>query len=95
MVYAPILLGSAVGGGGNSDGNGSGSAVAGVVLGLIGFAGWCALTIAYVKRNGQSIGKKLLGIKVVRADGTPVSSGACSGCEISSTRRSASCPSTR
>lgn len=42
---------------------------------LIGFIAWCWLTILYMKRNGQSIGKKLTGIKVVRSDGSPVSLG--------------------
>ena len=30
----------------------------------------CWLTIKYVKENGQSIGKKILGIKVIRTDGS-------------------------
>jgi uncharacterized RDD family membrane protein YckC len=34
---------------------------------------WCWLTILYVFRNGQTIGKKVLGIKVVRADGSRAS----------------------
>lgn len=42
---------------------------------LAGAIVWAALTIIYVKRNGQTIGKKLLGIKVVRADGSPASLG--------------------
>jgi uncharacterized RDD family membrane protein YckC len=33
------------------------------------------LTILFVSRNGQSIGKKLLGIKVVRSDGSKASLG--------------------
>jgi uncharacterized RDD family membrane protein YckC len=44
-------------------------------LAIVGFAVWCWLNIRYVLRNGQSIGKKLVGIKVVRADGTPASLG--------------------
>jgi uncharacterized RDD family membrane protein YckC len=47
-----------------------------VMPGILGFSGigvWCWLTYKYVKANGQSIGKKLLGIKVVRRDGSPVS----------------------
>jgi uncharacterized RDD family membrane protein YckC len=47
----------------------------GVALMLAGFVAWCWLTILYMHRNGQSIGKKLAGIKVVRSDGTPVSLG--------------------
>lgn len=35
-----------------------------------GLIAWSWLTIVYVIRNGQSIGKKLTGIKVVRSDGS-------------------------
>ena len=42
---------------------------------LGGFAAWCWFTIKYVMANGQSIAKRLLGIKVVRSDGTAVSFG--------------------
>jgi uncharacterized RDD family membrane protein YckC len=31
--------------------------------------------VRYVRRNGQSIGKKLLNIKVVRTDGGPITLG--------------------
>jgi len=49
-------------------------AIAGpVVLMLIGLVVWCWMTVRSVKRNGQSIAKKLLSIKVVRSDGSPVS----------------------
>jgi uncharacterized RDD family membrane protein YckC len=36
---------------------------------------WVWLTILFVARNGQTIGKKLLGIKVVRSDGSKASLG--------------------
>ena len=39
----------------------------------IGFIVWCVITFMLVKRNGQTIAKKMLGIKVVRADGSPAS----------------------
>jgi uncharacterized RDD family membrane protein YckC len=42
---------------------------------LIGLIVWAAITIVLVKRNGQTIGKKLIGIKVVRSDGSPISLG--------------------
>jgi uncharacterized RDD family membrane protein YckC len=45
------------------------------LLGLIGLIAWAWLTILFVTRNGQSIAKKLLGIKVVRTDGSPASLG--------------------
>ncbi|HEY2402997.1 MAG TPA: RDD family protein, partial [Steroidobacteraceae bacterium] len=40
------------------------------VAGLLAI-GW--LNYLYVSRNGQSIAKKIIGIKVVRSDGSPVS----------------------
>ncbi|HZM62785.1 MAG TPA: RDD family protein [Vicinamibacterales bacterium] len=45
------------------------------LIAFVGFAVWCWLTITYMHRNGQSIAKKLLGIKVVRSDGSPASLG--------------------
>ena len=44
----------------------------GGLLTLVGFTAWCWFTIKYVKANGQSIAKRLLGIKVVRTDGAPI-----------------------
>ena len=44
-----------------------------MVVTLIGFVAWLWLTITYMHRNGQSIAKKFLAIKVIRADGTPAS----------------------
>jgi uncharacterized RDD family membrane protein YckC len=34
---------------------------------------WCAVTVRLVAANGQSIGKRLVGIKVVRTDGSRAS----------------------
>jgi len=48
---------------------------AGALMSLAAAIAWCWLTIRYVMRNGQSIAKKLLEIKVVRADGSPASLG--------------------
>jgi uncharacterized RDD family membrane protein YckC len=42
-------------------------------LACIGFIAWAWLTIMYVRRNGQTIAKKLLNIKVVRTDGSSAS----------------------
>ena len=44
-----------------------------LLLGGVGFAVWAYLTVKYVMANGQSIAKRLLGVKVVRTDGTPAS----------------------
>lgn len=40
---------------------------------LVGTIIWAVITYILVKRNGQTIGKKLLAIKVVRTDGSPAS----------------------
>jgi uncharacterized RDD family membrane protein YckC len=42
-------------------------------LGLLGALIVLAIDLVLLARNGQTIGKKLLGIKVVRVDGSPVS----------------------
>ena len=42
---------------------------------LVGFIVWVVITVRLVARNGQTIAKKLLGIKVVRSDGSPASLG--------------------
>jgi uncharacterized RDD family membrane protein YckC len=47
----------------------------GGVLTITAFIAWCWLNIRYMRRNGQSIAKKLVGIKVVRSDGSPASLG--------------------
>jgi len=46
-----------------------------MLLALVGFIVWIWFTILYVSRNGQTIAKKWLGIKVVRADGSKASLG--------------------
>jgi len=78
MVYVPMLVGLLAGAAASDStadiGRGA-LLVVSVSLALIGFVAWCWLTIKYVTRNGQSIAKKLLGIKVVRSDGTPISLG--------------------
>ena len=53
----------------------SGLVIVGALVILFGFTAWCWFTIKYVKANGQSIGKRILGIKLVRSDGTTVSLG--------------------
>ncbi len=42
-------------------------------VGLLGALVVLAIDLILLARNGQTIGKKLLGIKVVRVDGSPVS----------------------
>jgi uncharacterized RDD family membrane protein YckC len=71
MVYVPLVVflisEAAVG---PSDGIGG---AIGLVLALVGFIAWLWLTLRFMRRNSQSIGKKIVGIKVVRSDGAPVS----------------------
>ena len=78
MVYGPFmfvfLASAALARSGDRTGSGS-MILVGLGLALIGFGVWCWLTISHVKRNGQTLGKKILGIKVVRADGAPASLG--------------------
>lgn len=42
---------------------------------MLGYLAWIVVTIVLVHRNGQTIGKKLVGIKVVRSDGSRASLG--------------------
>ena len=76
MVYVPFFI-AMIGQGfeGNEDFQLTPLTLVGGVLTVVGFVAWCWLNILYVLRNGQSIAKKLLGIKVVRSDGTPASLG--------------------
>jgi uncharacterized RDD family membrane protein YckC len=74
MLSVPMLIGflvavpMAIAGG---DSTRTAAVSLSIGLGSIGFAVWCWLTYKYVRVNGQTIGKKLLGIKVVRRDGSP------------------------
>lgn len=47
----------------------------GGLISLIGAVVWIVVTIHFVRGNGQSIGKRIVGIKVVRKDGSPASLG--------------------
>ena len=74
----PIGLALALGGALGSvtgDLNANGIVVVCSVLALAGFVVWCWLTIKYVKRNGQSIGKQIVGIRVIRDGGEPMNYG--------------------
>ena len=80
MVYLPLIIGGAITGAFASAGR-SGPVNAAALFGVGGFfalAGlivWIWLTVKFVNANGQSIAKKMLGIKVVRTDGSPASLG--------------------
>jgi uncharacterized RDD family membrane protein YckC len=79
MVELPAFIGGAMSG--SFDPAAAASAAPsfsfgiGWVFALIGLAIWIWLTVKYVSQNGQSIAKKLLGIKVVRTDGSRASLG--------------------
>ena len=73
LVYLPLIMG------GLFDNWGTDTAprispIAGL-LALIGVVVWIWFTVLYVARNGQTIAKKWLGIKVVRSDGSKASLG--------------------
>jgi uncharacterized RDD family membrane protein YckC len=74
MVYLPVIL-TMVMVRTAGEQQGAAAAILGGSLALAGFIVWCWLTIRYVVRNGQSIGKKMTSIKVLRSDGTSVSLG--------------------
>ncbi len=45
----------------------------GIIITVVALLAWCVITAWLVATNGQSIGKRLVGIKVVRTDGSPAS----------------------
>jgi uncharacterized RDD family membrane protein YckC len=67
MVYVPLIIAFFT--------NNEVMPIVGLAGALIGFTLWAWLTIRYMRSNGQSIAKKMLSIKVVRSDGSPVSLG--------------------
>jgi uncharacterized RDD family membrane protein YckC len=73
LLCVPIFIGMVVSPGAGMDLNMA--LGVGGLLTLVAVIGWAIYTIYLVKRNGQTIGKKLLGIKVVRSDGSPASLG--------------------
>ena len=72
MVYLPVILAAAGASGENSSVDGLGL---GLLLACVGFGVWAWLTIRYVLANGQSIGKRITGIKITRTDGSRASLG--------------------
>ena len=77
MIYSPFLIGAVIGGIAGGATNPApfrmtGAMAAGLGVSAIGFIIWCWMTIVFVRRNGQSIAKKALNIKVVRTDGSPI-----------------------
>jgi uncharacterized RDD family membrane protein YckC len=73
MCYLPALV--MVGIGSATRQEGAAMVIPALLASVVGFGVWCWLTIPRVIANGQSIAKKMLGIKVVRSDGSPASFG--------------------
>jgi uncharacterized RDD family membrane protein YckC len=75
MVYVPFLIGVAIMGPAEfaTSDELTGAAMGAFALGVLGLIAWMYLTVLYVNRNGQSIAKRMLGIKVVRSDGSRAS----------------------
>ena len=74
LVYLPLMLTVGLNSAAAQDGSDT-IVLIGSALAMMGFVVWIGLTIRYVLRNGQSIAKKITGIKVVRRDGSPVNLG--------------------
>jgi uncharacterized RDD family membrane protein YckC len=75
MIYLPMVVGLGVNA---AQSHGSPHVHISPIGGLLAMAGliaWIWLTVLFVSRNGQSIAKKMMGIKVVRSDGSPASLG--------------------
>jgi uncharacterized RDD family membrane protein YckC len=76
LVYVPLIVGAIPGlaaaraTGGNEFGTGMWVGIAVAAAGLIA---WLWFTIKFLGENGQSIGKKACGIKLLRTDGSEVS----------------------
>ncbi|MEN9868197.1 MAG: hypothetical protein RL748_3787 [Pseudomonadota bacterium] len=49
----------------------SGGLLLNLIMGLAGFVTYVVVNGVFLAANGQTIGKKLLGIKIVRTDGSP------------------------
>lgn len=75
LFYLPLALGLGVGVLVGEPGDLTAGSIIGLGLAALGFGIWAWLNIRFVIANGQSIAKKLLSIKVVRADGSPVTLG--------------------
>jgi len=75
MVYLPLIFALTMSERAADEASASAMAAVGGLVTVVGLIAWSWLTIRYVARNGQSIAKKLLNIKVVRSDGSRASLG--------------------
>jgi len=74
VVYVPFFMGAFITGA-NGDPDDLSAMIGGLLIALVGLVGFCWANIRTMARNGQSVGKKMVGIKVVRSDGSPASLG--------------------
>jgi uncharacterized RDD family membrane protein YckC len=75
IVYLPILAGVGLSAGDAEPTGVPLPLLIAFAVAFMGFLTWAGVTIVYVTRNGQTIAKKWLGIKVVRVDGSTASLG--------------------
>jgi uncharacterized RDD family membrane protein YckC len=75
VIYVPLVIGLTALGMSQGEDPFPAFAIGFFLAGAAGFCGWLYFTVAYVRANGQTIGKKWLDIKVVRSDGSPASLG--------------------
>ena len=76
MVYLPLIVATLLAGaprGLDTDNPDLSGLAIGSIMALVGFVVWLGITIKFMIANGQSIGKKACGIKVVRSDGSRAS----------------------
>jgi len=73
LVYVPLIFGGAFNGW--TPGSTPHISPIASLFCFVGFVVWLWFTILYVARNGQTIAKKWLDIKVVRSDGSKASLG--------------------
>jgi uncharacterized RDD family membrane protein YckC len=76
MVYIPLIVGTALAGPDNeAQAELPTGALVSLLVALVGFVVFCWLNIRNMRRTSQSLGKKIVGIKVVRSDGAHASLG--------------------
>ena len=77
VIYGPILLAAFVAGliGDDQSAAAGAAVIVGGLAALSGLGVWITFTVRFVRENGQSIGKRMLNIKVVRLDGSAASLG--------------------
>jgi uncharacterized RDD family membrane protein YckC len=76
VMYVPLIIAVKLSGQAlfvNARFNSAGIGALAMLLPVVGLLAIGGLNYLYVSRNGQSIAKKIVGIKVVRSDGSPVS----------------------